>query len=306
MNDRNCYQSDGSCNSGRIIGVIDIGSNAVRMVVYDCSVMPPLQIFNEKVFCALGKNLATTNTLYPEGVRKAFKTLQGFSYLAEAQQIPELIVTGTEALRRADDAASFIEDIRQQLSLNIRVLSGDEEAHYAALGVLSLDPAACGVVADYGGGSLELALIQQQKITQTISLPLGGLRLTQQPDITAYAEQYLASLPDDMRGVESVYIIGGSWRSLAESYMRSVGMTRALMQGHVLPANEIASFCAMIKNLSVHDLMQRYKLEERRAVLMPVSAEMLQLLIHAVMPRSIVVSTAGLRDGLVLEAMGYA
>lgn len=285
-------------------GVIDIGSNAVRMVVFDCSVSPPLHTFNEKVFCGLGRDLAITNRLSPEGIAKALKTLQGFVYLAEAQMLGSLAVVGTEAIRQAEDGEDFLALAKEKLNLDIRVLSGDEEARYAALGVMSLDSKATGVVADFGGGSLELARIEQGKIFETISLPLGSLRLVAQTGpLNTHIAEHLEKIPSAFLDPLSLYTIGGSWRSLAEAHMIHNGGTRSALQGYSMTLQDVISFCDVLRGQPMPDLMQVFHLEERRARLMPVSALMLQSLIQALRPEKVVVSTAGLRDGIVFEAM---
>lgn len=139
--------------------VIDIGSNSVRMVIYDVSVCPPYQVFNEKVYCALGRDLATTGRLNPDGVKAALKALQAYQLIARSQSVGRIRTVATAAIRDAEDGDDFIRMVRDIAGLSIRVLSGAEEAQYAAEGVLAFDPMADGVVADFGAAVWSLPVL---------------------------------------------------------------------------------------------------------------------------------------------------
>lgn len=284
--------------------VIDIGSNSVRMVIYDTSHSKPVQVFNEKVYCALGRDLSTTGKLNPQGVISANKAIRGYHLIAEAQSVKHIVAVGTAALRDASDGSDFLQSIQDQAGLSIRILSGDEEAFYAAAGVMALDPNADGVVADFGGGSLELARVSGHEVHQKISLPLGAFRVRamdgDRQAVDNRIREILAPVQADFWGLRSLYGIGGSWRALAQAHMIETDNSREI-QGYAIPSSRFIGFCEDIEQMAIEDLRSQYHLEEHKARLAGVSAQVLRVVLDVLEPQIFVTSSAGVRDGLVHE-----
>ena len=120
----------------RPVAVIDIGSNSVRLVVYEGEVRTPLALFNEKSTCALGKGMQSSGVLNPEGVTLALNAVARFARLAEVMNVARLDVLATAAVRDANDGPAFIEALERRTGLTVKVCSGQEEAEVSALGVL--------------------------------------------------------------------------------------------------------------------------------------------------------------------------
>ncbi|CAK0754966.1 exopolyphosphatase / guanosine-5'-triphosphate,3'-diphosphate pyrophosphatase [Azospirillaceae bacterium] len=159
------------------IGVLDIGSNSIRLVIYDRLGRTSMPIFNEKVLCALGRGVERSRRLNSQGVTLALSNLTRFKALADGMGLPRLEVLATAAVRDAEDGGSFVQEVRERIGLPLRVISGEEEGRLSALGVLSGIPGADGVMGDLGGGSLELTQLNQGTVGTQVSLPLGPLRL---------------------------------------------------------------------------------------------------------------------------------
>jgi exopolyphosphatase/guanosine-5'-triphosphate,3'-diphosphate pyrophosphatase len=285
-----------------LFGVIDIGSNSVRRVVFDVSHVPVIELVNEKVFCALGRDLSTTGRLSPDGVGLAKKTLKAYKEKMVCEGVAACSVVGTAALRDAEDGSAFLKDIQDEIGLEIRVISGDEEARYAAKGVLSLDPHASGVVADFGGGSLEFAVIENGQVGNTLSFPFGVFRAqTLGPAARGVMHKAFVKSRQQIGSSFSLYGIGGDWRSLAKAHKQENGETDRPLQGYRIEAIPLISFCRKLQNLPATEIVRLYGMEERRASLMGVSALVLETVFMAFGPRELVVSTAGVRDGLLYE-----
>lgn len=281
--------------------VIDIGSNSVRMVIYDISQSPPEQIFNEKVYCAMGRDLGTTGRLNPEGAEAAFDTVHSYLTVAKEHGVGHIRAVATAAVRDAVDGPEFVEKVEKSMGLKAQVLSGEEEARYAAAGVLALDTQADGIVADFGGGSLELALVRDGRIVETVSLPLGAFRVRAMGDkAEEQITKFLSTYHDRFGHQKAMYAIGGSWRALAKAHMFRHGLKQDV-QGYAIPASSLIAFCKVIEVTSTDVLEERYKLEGHRASLAPDAAKMLRLLVESLNPAIFVTSEAGVRDGLVYE-----
>src|SRR5690606_13768548 len=135
-------------STGSGIGVVDVGSNSIRLAIFAEASRALLPIFNEKVLCGLGRGLAETGRLNPQGVGSALENLARFVAMAEAMGARDLLAFATAAVRDAEDGAEFLQLVRQQCGLEIRLMSGGEEARLSALGVVSSIPEAEGVVGD--------------------------------------------------------------------------------------------------------------------------------------------------------------
>src|SRR5690242_18583253 len=164
------------------VGVIDIGSNSVRLVVYDALSRAPIPLLNEKVLCGLGRGLGETGKLNPEGVASALSHLERFVALARTIGVRRLDALATAAVRDAEDGPAFAHEVRRRTGLAIRILSGEAEGHLSALGVIAGIPDATGVMGDLGGGSVELVPIRRGRANKGATLPLGPFRLAEVAD----------------------------------------------------------------------------------------------------------------------------
>lgn len=283
------------------LGVIDIGSNSVRMVVYDIAHDPPEKIFNEKVICPLGRDLATTGLLNPDAVDTAFKGLQAYKILSDIYQVVSLQVVGTAALRDAANGIDFIDHVQKELGMKIRIISGDEEASYAARGVLMFAPDADGVVADFGGGSLELARVYADTIHDTVSLPMGAYRVQSMGDSArSNISNFLQPLKPRFGNLDNLYAIGGSWRLLALAHMRGEGIKQDL-QGYTIAASTMIEFCKYIRGLDETTIASQYRVESHQAKLSGIAAFTLESVLSDLNIQNFIVSTAGVRDGVAHE-----
>ncbi|MGN6583550.1 MAG: Ppx/GppA phosphatase family protein, partial [Rhizobiaceae bacterium] len=169
--------SQGRLQDRRPLSVIDIGSNSIRLVVYEGVARSPTVLFNEKMLAGLGRGIVSTGKLDPEAVKRAVEELRRFRALSAQAGADTLHVIATAAAREAENGMDFIRQAEDILGSEIRVLSGHEEAHFSALGVISGFHHADGIVGDLGGGSLELIDVSREAVGDGVTLPLGGLRL---------------------------------------------------------------------------------------------------------------------------------
>lgn len=273
------------------------------MVIFDLNQRPPAQLFNDKIFCALARDLDRTGKLNPEGAQEALEGIARYAAIvAEHGHSEALDVVGTAALREAQDGPDFIAWVKQRTGLDIRLIDGHQEAKYAALGVQALDPQAHGIVADFGGGSLEFAQLETGRIGETISLPFGAYRALAMDDraeklITAG----LQNLALAYGHAPALYTIGGSWRALAQAYILDHDVSSPELQGYAIPRDRMISFCSNLMGMSPEECRERYHFEDKRSQLAPVSALVLRTVLAVLKPEKMVVSLAGIRDGIVYD-----
>ena len=296
-------------SSGSIerLGVIDIGSNSVRLVVFDGAARSPAYFYNEKVICSLGSNLSSDNVLNVDNKNKALAALKRFVLLSKAMHVT-LIAVATAAVRNSKDGVAFCEEILQETGLNVTILTGEEEANLSAQGVLLGWPGADGLVCDLGGASLELAEISKGTVGKTISCPIGPLYLNQ-----FYLDQKLQrdfvnselrkSKKLFSRKYTNIYLVGGSWRSIARTQMEMTDYPLKVLHEYQMRIAEIKGTLTWIMRASLKDLEAKSPSSSSRLRLLPSSAIILNELIDCFQPKKLAVSSYGIREGLLHSAM---
>ncbi|MGZ8408342.1 MAG: Ppx/GppA phosphatase family protein [Hyphomicrobium sp.] len=294
--------------AGRV-GIVDIGSNTVRLVVYEMHTKLPLPIFNEKVQCALARDMGKTGVLSPRGVAEALRSLARFSRLAKAMGLSRLEMVATAAVREASDGAAFAQQVEKVSGHPVHVLSGAEEARLAAVGLLNGVPEADGVLGDLGGGSLDLVGLDQGQIGNFATLRAGHLRLAEESDwnrqrARQLVDQALANLPwlADMNG-RSVFAVGGSWRGLARIFIEQTHHPLHVLDNYTVSVFDALRLSKLIANASESMLQKLTSIGNRRLDTLPYAAITLSALIETARPSQVVFSGFGMREGQMLELL---
>jgi exopolyphosphatase/guanosine-5'-triphosphate,3'-diphosphate pyrophosphatase len=291
----------------REVAVIDIGSNSVRMVLYRLEGRAVWTVLNEKVLAGLGRDLATTGKLSPDGVVMALTALRRFAAVLEGVRPQALFVAATAAVRDAEDGDRFRERITAETGLQVRVLSGEDEARYAALGVLAGAPSAQGVVADMGGASLELIRIVDGAVGHGVTLPLGPFSFANRkgfdPDrVQGAADKALSAVAETYRAA-TLHAVGGAWRSLAQVRMAQNDHPLRIVHQFAMSASEARDLARLIARSSPGALDKIPGLSKKRAETLPHAAVVLDRLIERLGLKRVEFSAWGVREGLLFEAL---
>jgi exopolyphosphatase/guanosine-5'-triphosphate,3'-diphosphate pyrophosphatase len=296
----------------RPVGIIDIGSNSVRLVAYEGRTRAPTPIFNEKVLCGLGRGLFTTGKLPEEGVDRALKALRRFRVLGEFMHLSEMQVVATAAAREAKNGAEFLAAAEEAIGTKIELLSGRREAELSALGVLSAIHRPDGIVGDLGGGSLELIKVKRTRIGKGVSLPLGGLALMDASNKSPrQAAKIAREAIGDTKALKSLsertfYAVGGTWRALARLHMRQRNYPLNIMHNYMIPVRDAVDFLGLIERVDSDALVAIGAVSTARRPLLAYGAVVLEEIIRRAKPKEIVISVAGVREGLLYERLGKA
>jgi exopolyphosphatase/guanosine-5'-triphosphate,3'-diphosphate pyrophosphatase len=301
--------AQGRLDHGPPVGVIDIGSNSVRLVVYEGLTRSPTPIFNEKVLAGLGREVQTTKLLAPDAVDKALAALRRFRTLCDRIDVPSLWVIATAACRDAKNGKAFVDEAERICRTRIEVISGKREAELSALGVVSGFHRPDGIMGDLGGGSLELTDVRGHRVQPGITLPLGGLALQ---DVSKKslkkAEKLVKKALGEARLLEggkgrSFYAIGGTWRALARLHMWQKGYPLHVTHGYVIPAREAHEFSGLVHRVDTETLSQIEAVADARRPLLSYAALVLEHLIDMARPKEIVISALGVREGLLYSML---
>jgi exopolyphosphatase/guanosine-5'-triphosphate,3'-diphosphate pyrophosphatase len=288
--------------------VIDIGSNSVRLVIYDGPRRAPFQICNEKALCGLGRDMTDDGGLNPRAMAGALDVLARFKRLLAEHGNPATQTVATAAVREASNGAEFVERI-EALGLPVDVIGGGEEARLAAYGVVSFDPGASGLAGDMGGGSLELVSLAGGEIGDSMSLSIGPLRLMQQSkgDLKAAAKiiekafagvDWLAA-----KKGETLFAVGGAWRSIARVNMQLHKHPLPVLHHYEMMAKQAVETCDLIAKQSRSSLELTPGISAKRIDTLPYASIVLKLLVEAAGLKTVSISAGGLREGLLYGAL---
>ena len=296
-----------TASEGRQAAVIDVGSNSVRLVIYRLDGRAMWTLFNEKALAGLGRDLPSTGRLSPDGIETAVQALRRFRAVLEGWSADQVTSAATAAVRDAPDGPAFLKRVKEETGLDVRVLSGEEEARYAAMGVLAGQPDAEGVVGDLGGSSLELVRLLDGEAADGATLPLGPFALgAPRPlDLDKARKVVEAELGPvaDAFASRTFHAVGGAWRNLALLHMDLAGYPLRVAHQYEMSGADAIDVSRFVARQSKSSLERMEGLSKKRFETLPYSAFVLEQVIEKLGVQRVVVSAYGVREGLLLESM---
>lgn len=293
------------------IGIIDLGSNSLRLAVFERHGSALFPLLNEKIMCGLARGLSTTGRLNCDGMALALVNLRRFVALARAISVDHLAVLATAAMRDAADGQAFADQLARECRVPVTVIDGAEEARLSAAGVLAGIPEANGIVGDLGGGSVELVRVgprasgiaaDSARIGRGVTLPLGPLRLAELGDsakaVADAVDRALASASVARAGLgQSLYLVGGAARAIARLHMEHSRYPLHIVHHYTMARGEAEAFFDIVGRLSRKSLERIITISRKRLEIVPLAALILRRLIGAIAPQRIIFSAYGLREG---------
>lgn len=293
--------------AGRI-GIIDIGSNSIRLVVYNGPERVPAVIFNEKVMAGLGRGLSQSGEIDPEAMARGIAALERFRLLADQIGVAELRTVATAAVRDASNGDQFLARL-VEMGLEPELLSGDAEARAAGFGVISAMPDADGIVGDLGGGSLELVRVAEGGVHERASFPLGVLRVASLRErrpgtIDRVVQKMVAKAGWEGRCEgKPFYMVGGSWRALARLDMHLSDHALPIVHNYAMAPESASRLVRVLAHIQPRKLREMVGLSTSRIPNLSDAAHLLAALVKQLKPSVLIVSANGLREGLLFDAL---
>lgn len=288
------------------VGVLDIGSNSVRLVIYERLSRSLTPLYNEKSSCTLGRGVAETGRIADENASLAFSAFERFARVIKSMNVADLHIIATSAVRESDNGPAFMKKLAEIIGQPGRVLSGEEEAHFAALGVVSGMPEFAGLVGDLGGGSLELAAIHNGIDTIGETLTLGAIRLQDDSGQNPSKALKLARrVVGEAKTIDSAFAVGGSrdfaaiggtWRALAKVLQRKHDYPLHMVQGYRVDSEDLLKLCLSIVDEDLSEKLMNEVGNSRRALLPYGAAAMIAVLEKGAFD-SVTFSALGVREG---------
>ncbi len=297
----------------RRLAVVDLGSNSVRLVVFEGLARNPVALFNEKAVLRLGRGIESTGLLGAAAMAQAKVVLRRYHAVARAMGVGVFEVLATAAVREAKNGPAFMDELAAMLpGVPMTVLSGAAEAKLSTAGVVCGIPQADGILADIGGGSLELVRLKRGEARETVTLKLGVLRLAERAGgdllrARGLVEAALAEVGFLREGEGGdLYLVGGAFRALARIHMTQIGYPLNILHHYSVRREEARDLTGMVSTIGRRGLERMPGVSRRRIEDLPFAAVVLRRVLRAVQPRRVVFSASGLREGWLFRRLPAA
>lgn len=278
-------------------------------MIFDITDGYPHPLFNERVFCGLGTGLGETGALPEEAMDRAVTAIVRFSRLARNNGVDRLEAFATSAVRDATNGGELLAAIHSMTGCTVGVLDGEQEAMLSAQALQRGLHVKDGIIADLGGGSLELAALRHGKVSQMVSLPLGTMRLQARlsGDMSKMSKEISAALDDvdwlDKYAGKTLFPIGGAWRAFARLKIKDSSYPLDIIHGYTITADDAAETATVLTGLSKQSLMGLESVVRQRRMSMPLTGLLLNELISRTKPTTVTFSAVGVREGYVYGHM---
>ncbi len=280
----------------------------MRLVVFEGRGRNPIAIFNEKAVLRLGRGLATTGRLHEAGVAQGLRVMTRYNAIARAMGADPFEVLATAAVRDASNGPEFVAALEARMpGVPIRVLSGEQEAALSSAGVLCGIPEANGILADIGGGSLEVVRVGAGAVLRAQSLGLGVIRLSDRAEgdlarARTIADADLSTVPWLAEGEErDLYLVGGAWRALAQVQMYLASYPLHIVHHYTITRDAGRDLAALMLSSPRRVLERLPGAPRRRVEDLPFAATVLRRLLRQTGARRIVFSANGIREGWFMQ-----
>ena len=285
------------------IAIIDIGSDTVRFQIFENFKDNQVAIFNKKITCGLGKDLIKNNKLNKDSIKKAMNALYYIKELIDSSNIKNYEIFATEAVRVAKNRDAFIADAENILKKKIHVLTGDEEAKFSAMGCIVGLKKSNGLVADLGGGSLELAEVKKKEIMNTMSLPLGVHRAKSKNN--KIIDKFKSSLQNtewlNENKFKRVILTGGTWRALVKLYFDKYNYPLKVIHHFKPDFDNFVLMLEEVSNFKKKDLLQYSLITKDKTPFIRYAAKVALEIINKVSAKQVVISYTAIREGYISD-----
>lgn len=291
------------------VAVVDLGSNSVRLVVYDRLGRAPFPRFNEKSLCRLGASIDAEGNLGEKAMDAVARAVERFVAISRAMEVGRTDLLATEAIRKAGNGEAFRRRLEEIAGQPVRILGGDDEARLAAMGVIAGFHRPGGLAGDLGGGSLEIAEIRGEEVgSGRVSMPLGALIVAKRladgaKDAKRHVDETLrGGLPGVVTGAD-FHVVGGGWRALAKVHLAERDYPVPVVHGLELDPGELRSLAKRLWTMDPKEVADVPGVPGRRASTLPASALVMDRVLKLLEPSRVLFSSLGVREGWLHELL---
>ncbi len=292
--------------------VIDIGSNSIRLVIYQRTSRFGFHLICEKKAQSRISEGSFQNNGYlqEEAIQRVIDALYAFKFIIKDYKVRKTLIVATAAVRNAPNRSEFIQRVRKELKLNIKVIDGNKEAYFGALAAINLLPLQKDAITiDIGGGSSDIALIKNGKITQTLSLDIGTITLKElffdknRPinEVIFFIREKLQAIPKEFKRVSNIIAIGGVLRALAKSIMIKNDYSFRKIHAFEYEYQKEKEHFNKIVSATNNKELEKLHIKPNRFDTIRQGVLIFQLFLEATNAKKVITSGVGLREGVFLH-----
>lgn len=297
------------------LAIIDMGSNSWRLIVVEYVPQLSFKVTDEvRESVRISEGMAELDVLRPAAMDRAARVAQIYAAFCKAAGIDDVIAVGTSAIRDARNQKRFLERIQRESGIEVRVLSGEEEAYYGYLAAVNSTTLENGFVVDLGGGSLEITRVEGRKLVQAISLPLGAVRVTEGfllsdpvtpkelQRLTAYLREQFEAL-DWLKYEPGMTMVGegGTLRQIGRLLQKRTTYPLDILHGYTMPFAQVSSVKDELARLTVSGRRRVAGMKTDRADISLGGATVVYEVMRAAGFEEMTICSQGLREGLFYE-----
>lgn len=294
------------------IGVIDLGSNSVRLMLMRIYPNGSFKLIDEiKEGVRLSQGMGKDGYLQPGAVKRNVETIRLFTKLCQTNGIERIIAVATAAVRAAANQQEFLDQLYQETGIHFRVLSGEEEAYYVYQGVVNSLETKNGIIIDIGGGSTEIIKIRDRELIHSISLPFGAVNLTenflnkdknsssQLEKMESFLQGIFSQIPwlEEEKNVRLLGI-GGTIRNLAKIDRRRKNYPLEITHNYHLTAQDLYGIYEDVKIMNLEQRKKVPGLSKDRADIIIAGFAIVNGISQFIKAKELIVSGNGLREGI--------
>lgn len=301
------------------IGVIDIGSNSVHLVIGVNNANHCFSIVNDaKVNVRLCEGFTETGKLRQDRMDLGIKTLAMFRRMCEAYQLDRIVTVATAAVRKAKNGLAFCKRAKEEAGIDIQIISGEEEATYDYLGVVNSLDVSDALMMDIGGGSAEFVLIKNREKVDAVSLPFGSIDLTERFDLSDKIKtKNLNALSNYLKGAYSLTPllqkaeglpligVGGTIRNIGRIHRRQTDYPLEIAHNYVMSRREVKTIANLAAGMDNEERRNLKGLAKGRTDIFVGASRAVYEAMKWIHSEKLIISEAGLRDGIIYETLGY-
>lgn len=295
-------------------GIIDLGSNSVRMNIVNVYKNGAYSLVDQaKVMVRLSEGLSIDGVLKPEPIARTLGAIRLFKRLSEAYGVTKIVAVATAAVRQASNAQSFLDDAKNLSGIEFKVISGQEEARYDYLGVVNTMELSDFLMIDTGGGSTELAWVENRQIRESISLPLGSVVMTERflsdkdrAKGLEKAEKFIKKTYKEIEWLKQtkglpMVGMGGSLRTVAKAHRGRLDISTVSLHNYQMRQHELTGILEDLVKTPPEKVSEFPGVGKDRSDIIAAGVLPLKILFELLDGDRFTVSGNGLREGLFFE-----
>ena len=301
------------------VGIIDIGSNSVRLILVDVYSPSSYRIIDDlKETVRLGDELSEGGKIKKARFDFGIKTMKMFKGVLDVHGVDEVIAVATAAVRKASNGKEFIETVLSETGIKTRILTGREEAEYDYLGVISTIDIDEGLIVDIGGGSTEFVYFEERKIKGALSIPIGSLDISEKFEIMdIITEEKLMNLEKFLKeNIQKIKFlkklkdipvigVGGTIRNIGKIHRKKVNFPHEMNHNYRLNRNDVFNILNGLKEKNCEGRKKIRGISKYRSDIIVGVTKFVDVIMEHCNSKELIISASGLREGVLFEYFGY-